>query len=62
MLSNLAVVLETRFGRDGNLTDINQAIDAERQAIALLPADSPAHCELASNLSAAGSATTPTIA
>jgi hypothetical protein len=49
-LSNLAVALQTRFARTGQLGDLNRAIDLGDQAVTATPKDHPDHPMYLSNL------------
>jgi hypothetical protein len=40
-LMNMAVLLHTRFNQTGNKEDLNDAIELDREALALLPAGNP---------------------
>ncbi|CCH17829.1 tetratricopeptide repeat protein [Micromonospora lupini] len=53
MLSNLSGALQTRFGRTGSSTDLDEAVTAGREAVAATPEDNPIRAMMLSNLSAA---------
>ncbi|MFD3381976.1 CHAT domain-containing protein, partial [Streptomyces sp. NPDC058697] len=50
MLSNLGLVLQSRFGRSGAVADLDAAITAGRQAVEATPADHPYRAAMLSNL------------
>ena len=51
-LSNLGGALQARFERAGDRADLDEAIDAGRQAVAASPADHPDRAGCLSNLGA----------
>ncbi|MEU3455129.1 CHAT domain-containing protein [Micromonospora sp. NPDC006766] len=56
LLSNLCTILRTRFGRDGNITHLDEAVEAGRSAVAGLDPQSPHLVAAMANLSLAADA------